>query len=124
MNISSVNTTAGYTTEKNNNGPVKEAAPTVKANSEVKSNNGATANGVSASAQQHKKYVDKILQTIQEHDPATMVERSVHEGTNQIVYKVKNKETGELIREIPEEKLLDVAARFMELNGIIIDEKI
>lgn len=37
--------------------------------------------------------------------------------------KVFDKQTGDLIREVPREKLLDVAANFMEMNGLIIDKK-
>jgi flagellar protein FlaG len=50
-------------------------------------------------------------------------EFSVHEATKQIMIKVKNKDTGEIIREIPPEKTLDIVAKMWELAGIIIDEK-
>ncbi|MNP87072.1 flagellar protein FlaG [compost metagenome] len=49
---------------------------------------------------------------------------SVHEKTHQILVKVLNKETGELIREIPPEKTLDLVAKMMEIAGILIDEKV
>jgi len=49
---------------------------------------------------------------------------SIHEQTKEVVIRVKNKETGELIREVPPEKILDMVAKFMELNGIIIDERV
>lgn len=51
------------------------------------------------------------------------MEFSVHQETHTIMVKVFNKETGDLIREIPQEKLLDVAANMMELNGLFIDKK-
>ena len=38
--------------------------------------------------------------------------------------KVLNKENGELIREIPPEKTLDLVANMMEIAGILIDEKV
>jgi flagellar protein FlaG len=50
-------------------------------------------------------------------------EFSVHEKTKQIMVKVLNKETKEVIREIPPEKVLDMVARFWEMAGIMIDEK-
>lgn len=65
--------------------------------------------------------LDKAIQAIQ--GPDKSYEISVHEQTNAIMIKVKNKDTGEIIREIPQEKLLDVAASMMELNGLIIDER-
>lgn len=52
-----------------------------------------------------------------------MFEISVHEKTHTIMIKVLNKETGDLIREVPPEKILDVAARMMEITGIIVDKK-
>ncbi|WP_240636559.1 flagellar protein FlaG [Paenibacillus silvae] len=55
--------------------------------------------------------------------PEKTFEISVHEETKAIMIKIKNKATGELIREIPKEKLLDVAASLMELSGLIIDRK-
>jgi len=33
-----------------------------------------------------------------------------------------NRETGEIIRQIPPEKLLDMVARFRELAGLFVDE--
>jgi flagellar protein FlaG len=38
--------------------------------------------------------------------------------------KVLNKDTGELIREVPPEKTLDLVASMMEIAGILVDEKI
>jgi flagellar protein FlaG len=48
---------------------------------------------------------------------------SVHEKTGQILVKVINSETDEVIREIPNEKIIDLIARFQEINGLTIDEK-
>jgi flagellar protein FlaG len=48
---------------------------------------------------------------------------SVHEATKRISVKVLDKETNEVIREIPPEKVLDMVARMWEMAGIIVDEK-
>lgn len=48
---------------------------------------------------------------------------SIHEATKQIMIKIVNKETDEVIREIPPEKILDMVAKFMEMLGIFVDEK-
>ncbi|MEC0227895.1 flagellar protein FlaG [Paenibacillus alba] len=48
---------------------------------------------------------------------------SVHEKTGQIMVKVINSDTDEIIREIPNEKLIDLIAKFQEINGLTIDEK-
>ncbi|NLY18175.1 MAG: flagellar protein FlaG [Clostridiaceae bacterium] len=48
---------------------------------------------------------------------------SVHEATNEIMVKVINTETKEVIREIPPEKILNIVAGLMELAGLLIDER-
>lgn len=51
----------------------------------------------------------------------TRLEFSIHEKTNEIMIKVIKND--EVIREIPQEKILDMVAKMMELAGIIVDEK-
>ncbi|MBP1173373.1 flagellar protein FlaG [Paenibacillus sp. PvR133] len=66
--------------------------------------------------------LQKVIDAIQ--GPQKTFEISVHEKTHAIMIKVMNKETGDLIREVPPEKILDIAARMMEIAGIIIDKKV
>lgn len=40
---------------------------------------------------------------------------SIHEGTGEIVVKLEDINTGEVIREIPPEKLLDLVAKMREM---------
>ncbi|MDP5275888.1 flagellar protein FlaG [Chengkuizengella axinellae] len=54
---------------------------------------------------------------------STSFEYIMHEKMNEMMVKVINKETGELIREVPPEKMLDLVARSLEMAGIIIDER-
>lgn len=51
-------------------------------------------------------------------------EISVHEKTGNVMVKVINSITDEVIREIPSEKVLDMVAGFMETAGIIVDKRI
>ncbi|MBP7073221.1 MAG: flagellar protein FlaG [Clostridiaceae bacterium] len=53
----------------------------------------------------------------------TSFEISVHEKTNRIMVKVVDKETKEVIREIPPEKILNLMAKLWEMAGIIVDER-
>lgn len=53
----------------------------------------------------------------------TQLEFSIHEGTKEILVKVINTETKEVIREIPSEKILDMVAKMWELAGILVDER-
>lgn len=50
-------------------------------------------------------------------------EFSIHEATKEIVVKVIDKDTSEVIREIPNEKILDMVAKMWEMAGIFVDER-
>lgn len=77
---------------------------------------------VSTGEEQLVKALDKVLRALE--GPSTTLEVSVHKETKAIMVKVLNKDTGELIREIPPEKTLDIVANMMEIAGIIVDEKV
>lgn len=49
---------------------------------------------------------------------------SLHKATGRTMVKVVNKETEELIREIPSEEILNLAARLDEMVGMIFDETV
>ncbi len=49
---------------------------------------------------------------------------SVDEQTDQVMVKVTNKESGEVIREIPSQEFLDLAAKFEQMVGLMFDIKI
>lgn len=53
----------------------------------------------------------------------TSFEFSIHEGTKEIMVKVLNRDTGEVIREIPSEKVLDLVAKMWEMAGVFVDER-
>ncbi|BCS80919.1 flagellar protein FlaG [Anaerocellum diazotrophicum] len=71
---------------------------------------------------------DTLLKMINQANKAfeakyTRLEFSIHKETHEIVVKVYDKETNELIREIPPEKILDIIAKLWELAGIFVDER-
>lgn len=71
----------------------------------------------------------KVIETIEKANESlamiqTRFEFSIHEKTKEIMIKVYNKETDELIREIPPEKILDMIAKMWELAGLFVDEKV
>jgi flagellar protein FlaG len=61
----------------------------------------------------NKSYVSKY----------TRLEFSIHEKTKEIMVKVFDRATDEIIREIPPEKILDLVAYMWEAAGIIVDDK-
>lgn len=46
-----------------------------------------------------------------------------HEKTNRVTIKIVDKDTNEIIREVPPEKTLDMIAKAWELAGLMVDEK-
>lgn len=48
---------------------------------------------------------------------------AIHDKTKQIMIKVIDSDTKEVIREIPPEKTLDMVAKMWEMAGIVVDEK-
>lgn len=50
-------------------------------------------------------------------------EFSIHEKTKEIMVKVIDSDTNQVIREIPPEKILDMVAKMWEMAGLIVDER-
>jgi flagellar protein FlaG len=67
------------------------------------------------------KAIERAIKSIQ--GPSTALDFSVHKETKQIMVKVLDKETGEVIREVPPEKNLDLLAKLWEMAGILVDER-
>lgn len=53
----------------------------------------------------------------------TIAEFGYNEPTNRVTIKIKDKETDEVIKEIPSEKALEMLAKAWELAGLLVDEK-
>lgn len=68
-----------------------------------------------------KRAIDKANKTFEIQNRSLRFK--IHERTNEIIVKVVDSETEEVIREIPPEKLLDMFANMLELAGLIVDEK-
>ena len=97
---------------------------------EIKKVDGSDKNGNAQkdAEQQEKKPSDNtIRQALKDMNKKinsnTIAEFGIHEGTNRIMIKIKNKDTDELIREVPAEKTLDLIQKAWELAGILVDEK-
>ena len=50
-------------------------------------------------------------------------EFKIHEGTGRMMVKLVNKETDEIVKEIPPEAILDLVASIWDLVGILVDER-
>ena len=47
----------------------------------------------------------------------------IHEKTKDVMVKIINDDIGEVLKEIPSEKMLDMVAKLWEIAGIFVDEK-
>ncbi len=47
----------------------------------------------------------------------------IHDETNRVTIKIVDKETKEVIKEIPPEKTLDMIAKIWEIAGLMVDER-
>ncbi|TYP58583.1 flagellar protein FlaG [Thermosediminibacter litoriperuensis] len=54
----------------------------------------------------------------------TRFEFSIHEETNRVIVRIYDKNTDELISEIPPEKFLDLIANIWKQVGLIIDKRV
>lgn len=76
---------------------------------------------IPVSEEQLIRAIERAIHAIQ--GKTTSLEFSVHEKTKQIMVKVKDSNTGEVIREIPPEKTLDFVAKLWEMAGLFVDER-
>lgn len=68
--------------------------------------------------------VVKDINTLVHQVSATKVSFDVDEETGLSVVRVLNKETGEVIRQVPTEELLTLVARMRQLSGLIFNKKV
>lgn len=73
------------------------------------------------SKQELEKAVEQSNKLIFKDD--NRFEFKIHERTGRIMVKLVDKETDEIIKEIPPEKILDLVASIWDLVGILIDER-
>ena len=72
-----------------------------------------------ASSDQVKKAVEKLNKNMSNSEAIF----GIHDATNRVTIKIVDKETKEVLKEIPPEKSLDMIAKAWELAGILVDEK-
>ena len=70
--------------------------------------------------------IENIAQALNQYVKSTQrdLKIQVHEATGNIIVKVLSKESGKIIREIPPEKMLNLAAKMEEMTGILFNENV
>jgi flagellar protein FlaG len=71
------------------------------------------------------EFLQDVLDAAQKHFHARNIglEFSVHGETGRIKVTVLDKDTGEMIREVPPRQVLDLMAKIDEMMGIMFDQK-
>ncbi len=97
-----------------------DASTAVVENAQSKGQQNATSQDQdSKSAEQIKKAVEKMNKNMNNSEAIF----GIHEGTNRVTIKIVDKDTKEVIKELPPEKTLDMIAKAWEMAGILVDEK-
>ena len=73
--------------------------------------------------QASKKQIESAVNHANKQLRKTGCQFSYHEGTKRVSIKIIDKETEEVIREIPPEETLEMVEKMWELAGILVDEK-
>lgn len=68
--------------------------------------------------------VGQDLNDIKKRLGSTECKFGIDEATNRITIKIVDKETKEIIKEVPPEKTLKMIAKVWEMAGILVDEKL
>ena len=95
----------------------------------VRGNQGQARTGEEKRVFEDRKMTEEAIKLIEKTNKEFIVydrkfEFSIHEATKQIMVKIIDVNTDEVIREIPPEKILDIVASIWEVAGIIVDRKI
>lgn len=120
---------------------IEKADKTINVVDESKNKGGAANNETAAKDQQWAKdqQLTKEQQQTKEQSDSEKLRKAVeklnksmvnseavfgfHEETNRVMIKIIDRESKEVIKEIPPEKTLDMIAKVWELAGILVDEK-
>lgn len=88
-------------------------------NAQSKGQNNSSAEQEQPSNEQIRKAVEKLNKNMMNSEAVF----GIHEDTNRVTIKIVDKDTKEVIKELPPEKTLDMIAKAWELAGILVDER-
>ncbi len=73
--------------------------------------------------EREREQLKKAVAEINKGANGTEAVFGIHDKTNRVTIKIVDKETKEVVREVPAEKTLDLIAKAWEMAGILVDEK-
>lgn len=68
--------------------------------------------------------IRKAAEKMREQLPNSEPKFGIHEATNRVMIKIVDKDSKEVIKELPPEKTLDILARNLEMAGVLVDKKL
>ncbi len=72
--------------------------------------------------EQIKEVIARLENTLQDVEPK--IELSVDEELNQVIVRILDKESGELIKQLPPEEVLELDRFFADQSGLLVNEDI
>ena len=73
--------------------------------------------------QPSNEQIRQALKNLNKEMNNTEAQFGIHEATNRITIKIVDKDTKEVVKELPPEKTLDIIAKAWEIAGLLVDEK-
>ena len=86
-------------------------------------NQGAETNSSASQEQASNEQIKRAVEQMNKSMYHTEAVFGIHEATNRVTIKIVDRETKEVIKEVPPEKTLDMIAKVWEIAGILVDEK-
>lgn len=125
MEVSNIRPTVNQNVQNQENKAQNQNQRTIEANSiinEERINKQRKEENIEVTDEQLIEMIERANKALLK--PPMELQFSVHEVTKRISITVTNKETDEVIREIPSEKILNMVANLYEAAGVLIDERV
>lgn len=87
------------------------------------SQEGTTSGTYVENVKQQNEKIKKAVEQLNKNMSHSSAVFGIHEATNRVTIKIIDRDTKEVIKELPPEKTLDMIAKVWEIAGILVDEK-
>lgn len=74
-------------------------------------------------SQSNNEALKKAVENINKNLSNSEAIFGIHDATNRVTIKIVDKDSKEVLRELPPEKILNMIAKVWELAGLMVDEK-
>lgn len=120
--VQPVSSTTSEVSTSNAQNPIAQEVLTVQANGNA--DNGGYEGNNAGGKNPSEETVRQTLSEVNKKLKNTECVWGVDDATNRITIKIVDKETKDVIKELPPEKTLEMIAKAWELAGVLVDEKL